>query len=703
MSYLKPDSSIEFIKGVGPAKAELLRKELKITSVEQLLFHFPFRYIDRTHFNKVKDLHEDGEWVYLKLKIVDLTEKGFRRVKVLVATASDETGTMELVWFRAHSWVKEKLQIGKQYLVFGKVQDQSYGLSMPHPEFELIENNSNLESKQRYIPVYPSTEKLSLKGLNSRGIGRIIEQLIAHFNFEDIAENLPEYIISKYKLEARKIALRNIHSPVQLGQIESSQNRFKFEELFKFQLNLAYNKFKRKNFQQGFLWNLAGESFNHFYSHLMPFQLTQAQKRVLKEIHADLRSGKQMNRLLQGDVGSGKTIVALLCMLIAEGHQFQSCLMAPTEILAQQHFKGLSELLVNTNICIKILTGSVKSKERKTVLEDLRSGKIKILVGTHAVLEDSVQFENLGLVVIDEQHRFGVEQRAKLWAKSRQLVPHILIMSATPIPRTLAMTQYGDLDISIIDELPPGRKEILTRHIKDHHRMDLYKFMKEQIALGRQIYIVYPLIEESEKLDIENLQLGYEKMLEYFPLPTYQISVVHGKLKAADKEMEMKRFADGRSHIMVATTVIEVGVNVPNASVMVIENAERFGLSQLHQLRGRVGRGSDQSYCILMSADHLGRDSYARMKIMCETQDGFRIAEEDLRLRGPGDLSGTKQSGLYELEIADLRKDQPILIAAHKLATIIIEKDPLLDQKVNHLLKKFIHQAARKIELARIS
>ncbi|NOT36898.1 MAG: ATP-dependent DNA helicase RecG [Saprospiraceae bacterium] len=703
MSFLKPDSSIEYIKGVGPAKAELLRKELQISTVEQLLFHFPFRYIDRTQFNKVKDLNADGEWVFLKLRIIKLTEQGSRKFKVLVIKASDDTGNIDLVWFRSHAWVKDKLIPGKEFLVFGKVQNQAYGLSLPHPEVEALDNLNEIESKQKFIPVYSTTEKLIQKGLNSRAIARITEQLVQNFIFEDIQENLPPYIIDKYRLESRNTSLKNIHSPNTLQQIESAQNRFKFEELFKFQLNLAYNKSKRKNFQQGFLWNSAGESFTNFYNHLLPFQLTNAQKRVIKEIHTDLRSGKQMNRLLQGDVGSGKTIVALLIMLIAHGNGYQSCLMAPTEILAKQHFQGLNELLSNTTIKINILTGSIKGKERNKILEDLQAGTLNILVGTHAVIEDSVQFNNLGLVVIDEQHRFGVEQRAKLWAKSKQLMPHVLIMSATPIPRTLAMTQYGDLDVSIIDELPPGRKDIITRHIKDRHRMDLYKFMKEEIQSSRQVYIVYPLIEESEVLDIENLQLGYEKLLEYFPLPQYQISVVHGKLKPADKEMEMKRFVDGRSNIMVATTVIEVGVNVPNATVMVIENAERFGLSQLHQLRGRVGRGSDQSYCILMSADHIGRDSQARMKIMCETQDGFKIAEEDLRLRGPGDLSGTKQSGLYELAIADIKSDEAILLAANKLANIIIEKDPLLDQPVNQLLKKFVMQSSRKIELGRIS
>ncbi len=703
MTFLKPDSPIDFIKGVGPAKAQLLRSELKIDQVEDLLFHFPFRYIDRSKVNIVSDIHEDGAWVYLKLKILELQEKGSSRVRVLIVKAADNTGAINLVWFRSHQWVKDKINVGKEYYVFGRVQDQGYGMSIPHPELESTNLTESSADKRKYFPVYSSTEKLIAKGLNSKGIARITESLISQFNFNNIQENLPDYVISKFELKSRGLSLKNLHSPQSYSQIQSAQSRFKFEELFKFQLNLAFNKSKRKNFQEGFLWTQVGDLFNNFYNDSLPFQLTNAQKKVIREIHGDLKSGKQMNRLLQGDVGSGKTIVALMVMLIAIGNGYQACLMAPTEILAQQHYRSLSELLLNSNVRVRLLTGNIKSKERKIILEELYNGTLNIIVGTHALIEDPVIFKNLGLVVIDEQHRFGVEQRAKLWAKSKKLMPHILIMSATPIPRTLAMTQYGDLDVSIIDELPPGRKDIITKHIKDYHRMELYQFMKEQIILGRQIYIVYPLIEENEKLDIENLQLGYEKLIQYFPLPEYKISVVHGKLKPADKELEMKRFVDGRAQIMVATTVIEVGVNVPNASVMVIENAERFGLSQLHQLRGRVGRGAEQSYCILMSADKIGKDSYKRMKIMCETNDGFRIAEEDLSLRGPGDLSGTKQSGLYELKIANLISDQHILQIAHKLAEKIIEKDPLLTQDVNILLKKFIAQTSFKIELGQIS
>ncbi|MEO6190328.1 MAG: ATP-dependent DNA helicase RecG, partial [Saprospiraceae bacterium] len=610
------------------------------------------------------------------------------------------TGGIDLVWFRSYAWVKDKVVIGHEYLVFGKVQNQGYGPSIHHPE---LEQSDQVEPLQKYLPVYSTTEKLTLKGLNSRGIARITENLIKHFNFNDIKENLPDYILQKFKLCSRQDCLKHIHYPQYQEQIDRSQSRLRFEELFQFQLRLMYNKSKRKHFQNGFKWNFVGDKFNKFYNDDLPFQLTEAQKRVVREIHVDLKSGNQMNRLLQGDVGSGKTIVALLIMLIAEGNGYQSCLMAPTEILAQQHYKSLTELVSGVNVNIKLLTGSSKTVERKQILQELFDGSLHIIVGTHALIEDPVIFNNLGLVVIDEQHRFGVEQRSKLWAKSKIYMPHVLIMTATPIPRTLAMSQYGDLDISIIDELPPGRKDILTKHIKDVHRSDLYKFMKEQIAMGRQVYVVYPLIEESETLDIENLQLGYDKLMEYFPIPQYQISVVHGKLKSKDKNMEMIRFASGRADIMVATTVIEVGVNVPNATVMVIENAERFGLSQLHQLRGRVGRGSDQSYCILMTADKLGKDSFARMKILCSTNDGFKIAEEDLKLRGPGDLSGTKQSGLVELKVSDIVRDQAILISANKLAETIIERDPLLELPINRMLKNFVGDQGRRIEFSSIS
>jgi len=699
MTLLKPDSSIEFLKGVGPQKAELLRKELGVKTIEDLLLYFPFRYIDKTRLNLVSELKE-SDWAYLQLKIGQINERGPARRKILVVQGYDSSGSIEMVWFRAHSWVTEKLEPGKEYFFFGKIQNQGYGLTLIHPEIDQLDPSAQT---LRFLPVYSSSEKLSAKGLNSRGIARLTETLIQHINIRDIKENLPDYILQKFQLMSRSESLKNIHYPHTTLQMNMAQKRLRFEELFQLQLRMQYNKSKRKHLQNGFRWNLVGDVLNTFYTEALPFKLTEAQKRVVKEIHADLRSGKQMNRLLQGDVGSGKTIVALMVMLIATGNGFQSCLMAPTEILAQQHYLGLKKLLEHLPVKIKILTGSTRTADRKVLLHELKNGELNILVGTHALIEDNVVFNNLGLVVIDEQHRFGVEQRSKLWAKSKILMPHVLIMSATPIPRTLAMTQYGDLDISIIDELPPGRKEILTRHIKDIHRPELHKFMKEQIALGRQIYIVYPLIEENESLDIENLQLGYEKLLQFFPVPTYQISVVHGKLKAKDKDMEMNRFASGRADIMVATTVIEVGVNVPNATVMVIENAERFGLSQLHQLRGRVGRGSDQSYCILMTADQIGKDSYARMKILCSTNDGFKIAEEDLKLRGPGDLSGTKQSGLVELQISDIVRDHEILVSASKLAATIIERDPLLELEVNRILRDFVSHQGRRIEFSSIS
>lgn len=699
MGLLKPDSSVEFLKGVGPQRAELLRKELGIHTVEDLLLYFPFRYIDRTQLNTVQEL-PGVDWAYLRLTIGGIAERGHSRSKVLVIQGYDHTGSVDLVWFRGAQWVKDKIEQGQTYLFYGRVQNQGYGLSIPHPE---IERDEDVAGKMRYLPVYSSTEKLGSKGLNSRGLARLTETLCQQIDFGEIRENLPEYILGRHRLMPRSQSLHLIHYPSSAEDIARAQNRLRFEELFQFQLRMLFNKSRRKRENNGFLWKTTGPVFNDFYKTALPFELTGAQKRVIREIAGDLRSGKQMNRLLQGDVGSGKTIVALLTMLIAVGNGYQSCLMAPTEILAQQHFKSLKELLEKLPIDIELLTGSTKAPARKEILSRLGQGQLKIIVGTHALLEDPVIFQDLGLVVIDEQHRFGVEQRSRLWSKARNANPHVLIMSATPIPRTLAMTQYGDLDISIIDELPPGRKEIITKHIKDIDRMTLYKFMKEQIAMGRQVYVVYPLIEESELLDIENLQLGYDKMLEYFPLPDYRISVVHGKLKPVDKEMEMQRFAAGRAQIMVATTVIEVGVNVPNASVMVIENAERFGLSQLHQLRGRVGRGADQSYCILMTADRLGKDSLARMKILCSTNDGFKIAEEDLRMRGPGDLSGTKQSGLVDLQVSDVVRDHAILDSARKLAEKIIEKDPALEHPVNRLLKLFIGSRGRKIEFSDIS
>ncbi len=702
MSLLKPDSPIEYLKGVGPQKAALLKKELGIQKIEDLLFYFPFRYIDKSHLSTVSDVIHESDYALLKLKILGFVERGNKRNKILIVKAKDDTGTIDLTWFRSHAWVQEKLISGNEYLIFGKVQNQGYGYSIPHPEIEeIVPSESNQNNK--FVPVYNTTELLSSKNLNSRAIARLTENLIKSFDYSNIQENLPEYIITKFKLKSRGECLRSIHYPRSQDEIYHSQQRFKFEELFHFQLVLAYNKSKRKKYQSGYNWSMVGELFNEFYSELLPFKLTEAQKKVIREIREDLRSGRQMNRLLQGDVGSGKTIVAFLIMLMAAGNGFQSCLMAPTEILANQHYTNLVELSNNLPIQIQLLTGNTKNLVRKKILEDLQSGHLNILVGTHALIEDPVVFNNLGLVVIDEQHRFGVDQRSKLWAKSKPLYPHVLIMSATPIPRTLAMTQYGDLDVSIIDELPPGRKNIITRHLKDFHRMDLYRFMKEQIQQGRQIYIVYPLIEESDTLQIENLQLGYEKLLEYFPIPQFQISVVHGKLKPKDKEMEMQRFASGKSQIMVATTVIEVGVNVPNATVMVIENAERFGLSQLHQLRGRVGRGSDQSYCILMTADHIGKDAVTRMKVLCSTNDGFKIAEEDLKLRGPGDLSGTRQSGLLELQLANIVKDAGILHSAHQLAQKIIDKDPLLNLPINSLLKQFIGAHRKRIHYSEIS
>lgn len=690
MSFLKPDSAIEYLKGVGPQRGALLRKQLNIQDVQGLLFYFPFRYIDKTQIHQIKDIEFDGQWVQLRVQAIRMGDRGQGRGKPLVAAVKDATGTLELVWFRSQKWVEDHFLAGKTYQIYGKVQKSAYGFSISHPEFEEYDPTQIKPNAARFEPVYSSGEALSAAGLDSKGIKRIVESAFASFDLQAVEENLPEYVRTKFKLLGRQESLRLIHFPTHQDQIRKAQERFRFEELLSFQLKIISAKIQRHLVGGGFKFQLLGELFDQFYQEKLPFQLTEAQKRVIREIHHDLKSGKQMNRLLQGDVGSGKTIVALMIMLIAAGNGFQACIMAPTEVLANQHFKSFKDLLDGLSIRICLLTSTVKGKDRREALEGLESGQIAFAIGTHALIEDKVKFNNLGLVVIDEQHRFGVAQRSKLWAKSKDLPPHILVMTATPIPRTLAMTIYGDLEVSVIDELPPNRKEIYTRQIKDIHRSELIRFMREEIAKGRQIYIVYPLIEESEKVDLENLQMGYEKLLTFFPLPQYRISVVHGKLKPADKDMEMRRFAEGRSHIMVATTVIEVGVNVPNASVMVIENAERFGLSQLHQLRGRVGRGAEQSYCILMTADRLGVESKARMDIMCQTNDGFKIAEEDLRLRGPGDLSGTRQSGLVELKVSDVVRDNHILIAARKLAEAVLERDPNLSHPANLLLRKLM-------------
>jgi ATP-dependent DNA helicase RecG len=672
---------IEYLKGVGPQKAELLKKELQIFTFNDLLTHYPFRYVDRTRFYNIREINADMPYVQLRGKITHYEIIGQNRGKRLIATFSDHTGSVELVWFQGYKWIGQKLKPDTEFVVFGKATVFNGKLNIPHPEIEEVsDENTRLASALQ--PVYNSTEKLKNFALDTKGIGRL-QKLLVPAIATKVAETLPLYLTSKLRFISREEAFKNIHFPHNADLLAKAELRLKFEELFFVQLKLLKLKLIRQKDYKGFRFEKVGEHLNSFYENHLPFPLTNAQKRVLKEIRADMALGKQMNRLLQGDVGSGKTLVALMVMLIGLDNGFQACLMAPTEILATQHFNTISELLRPMNITVGLLKGSSKVSERKRIHAQLQSGGLAILIGTHALIEDEVQFKNLGVVIIDEQHRFGVAQRARLWKKNSS-PPHVLVMTATPIPRTLAMTLYGDLDVSVIDELPPGRKPVTTVHRYESQRLRVIGFMKEQIALGRQVYVVYPLIEESEKLDLQNLMEGYENIIKAFPLPEYKVSIVHGKMKAAVKDFEMQRFVKRETQIMIATTVIEVGVNVPNASVMIIENAERFGLSQLHQLRGRVGRGADQSYCILMSSYKVSNEGKVRIETMTGTNDGFEIAEVDLRLRGPGDLAGTQQSGVLDLRIADLAKDQQILQLARNCVTELLADDPNLE-KPEHL------------------
>jgi len=687
------DSPIEYLKGVGPARAELLKKELNVFTFEDLLYQFPFRHVDRTTFHRVADLTPDSGDVQLRGILRKVETVGGGPKKRVVAKLRDDSGVIELVWFKGVTWIMNALEIGKEYVVFGRVSSYGAGLNIAHPEMEEY-NPEKSKTAPTLLPVYSSTEKLNSKGLDVRARRRLMIELLQRVQPEDLPENLPEYLVERLRLPSRFLAIRAIHFPASQQELDAAKNRLKFEELFLLQVRLLQLKNGRHANVKGYVFDKIGEHFNRYYYEKIPFELTDAQKRVIKEIRRDLGAGIQMNRLLQGDVGSGKTMVALFCMLIALDNGFQACLMAPTEILAQQHYQTITEYLEGMGIEVGFLSGNVKGKARNALLERLASGDLHIVIGTHALLEDPVEFQRLGLAITDEQHRFGVAQRARLWNKSKPCPPHILVMTATPIPRTLAMTLYGDLDISVIDQLPPGRKPVTTLHRTDSHRLRVFGFMKEQIALGRQIYVVYPLIEESEKLDLKNLEEGYEAIQRAFPMPEYQVSIVHGRMKPADKDFEMGRFVRGETQIMVATTVIEVGVNVPNATVMVIENTERFGLSQLHQLRGRVGRGADQSYCILMSDYKLGKESRERINTMCRTNDGFEIAEADLRLRGPGDLEGTQQSGILNLKIADLAKDGRILQTARQIAQQLLDQDPQLQHPSHATLRQ--HLAAQK-------
>ena len=671
---------IDYLKGVGPNRADLLKKELGIHTYQDLLNLFPNRYLDRTHYYKIGQLQQTNAEVQVVGKITHIKMVEQKRGKRLVATFIDETGKMELVWFRGHKWIKEHLKINEPYVAFGKTNYYNSVFSMPHPELELLdEHQKSIRSAMQ--AVYPSTEKLGNSGITNRVVIGLMKQLFLGSK-NSFQESLSQAILSELKLVSKSDAILNIHFPKSQDDLARATYRLKFEELFYIQLQLLRKNLVHKSKIKGYPFTKIGEYFSSFYKDHLPFELTAAQKRVVKEIRKDLGSKAQMNRLLQGDVGSGKTIVALLSILIALDNDFQACLMAPTEILSVQHYTGISELCKNLEISISLLTGSTKTSKRREIHSTLENGTLQLLIGTHALLEDKVKFKNLGLAIIDEQHRFGVAQRSKLWHKN-ELPPHVLVMTATPIPRTLAMSVYGDLDISVIDELPPDRKDIKTTHRFDSKRLAVFKFIRDEIRQGRQVYIVYPLIQESEALDYKDLMDGYESIVREFPMPNYQISIVHGKMKPTDKEYEMNRFVKGETQIMVATTVIEVGVNVPNASIMIVESAERFGLSQLHQLRGRVGRGASQSYCILMTSHKLTADAKIRLETMTRTTDGFEIAEVDLKLRGPGDIMGTQQSGVLNLRIADIVNDTAILKLARTYAIQVLKGDPTFSKPEN--------------------
>lgn len=673
------DTSIEFLKGVGPARAELMRSEMGVRTYGDLLQYYPFRHIDRSKFYAIKDIDPEAAMVQVKGKFIRIDAIGHQRTTRLVgAFQDDQGGIMEVVWFRSLTWIKKSIQTNVPYILFGKPSRFKQRLQMTHPEIETVESFQQ-PLKGGLEGVYSTTEKLKAKRMDSRAIRKLMETLLPQV-LNVIPETLPAYIRKRNQLCSRAEALQSIHFPKSMDALQLAQRTLKFEELFYVQMRLLSIKSERQQAIRGHAFQAVGEHFNTFYNHHLPFQLTDAQKRVIKEIRHDMGRGIQMNRLLQGDVGSGKTVVALLCALIAIDNGYQVAIMAPTEILAQQHFESIFDLLSDMHLNVALLTGSSKSAYRKKLHSNLENGQVHLLIGTHALLEDKVKFANLGFVVIDEQHRFGVAQRSRLWKKNT-IPPHVLVMTATPIPRTLAMTVYGDLDVSVIDELPPGRKPIKTVHRTDAHRLQVFGFIKDEINKGRQVYIVYPLIEESEALDYKDLHDGYESISRAFPLPAYKVSIVHGKMKPEDKDFEMKRFAAGETQIMVATTVIEVGVNVPNASVMIIESSERFGLSQLHQLRGRVGRGADQSYCILMTGNKLSHEGRKRIETMCETNDGFRISEVDLKLRGPGDIMGTQQSGLMDFNIADIVRDTEILSVAREEALYIHNNDPQLQHE----------------------
>ncbi len=691
------NDDISYLKGVGPSRAKVLAAELDIYTAGDLLLYFPFRHIDRSQHSTIATLTEETGYVVLVGTVSNMqtVSTGKYRERLSV-DFTDGTGTMQLVWFQGTKWVRDKLKPGVKYLIMGRPTIFNGQWQMTHPELET--DSTTDSSHQPFLPVYTTTEKMKSSGLGTRAMARLTETLVGCI--AGIEENLPQEVLDRYHLLPRREALKAIHYPESQAQLDAARTRLKFEELFFLQLDYQYARTSRQQHSEGRIFSRVGDCFNSFYNEHLPFPLTGAQKRVIREVREDMRSGHQMNRLLQGDVGSGKTLVALMCMLIALDNGSQACLMAPTEILATQHYNTFQRMLDGMGIGVELLIGSVRPADKKKMKARIASGETKIIIGTHALIEDDVQFADLGLVVIDEQHRFGVEQRAKLWSKSTP-APHVLVMTATPIPRTLAMTVYGDLDCSIIDELPPGRHPVRTYHRTEPRRPHVFHFLKQQIDAGRQVYIVYPLIHESEKLDLKDLEEGLAMVQSYFPRPQYQTSMVHGQLTAEDKAFEMQRFKEGKTHIMVATTVIEVGVDVPNATVMIIENAERFGLSQLHQLRGRVGRGADQSYCILMTKDNLGGTSLERIRTMCSTTDGFQIAEADLRLRGPGDMQGLQQSGMLDLKLASIVDDEPLVAATRNEVHDLLADDPTLDRYPE--LKHYIAISKNKMLWGKIS
>lgn len=693
------NTRIEYLKGVGEKRAGILNRELGIFTFGDLLEHYPYRYVDKTKYVKIRDIGSDDVYIQIVGRVVgkELVQgKGQR----LVIRFADETAAIDLVFFRGLKWINDSFVIGRTYVIFGKPTLFNGSFNFAHPEFETLEAHKK-GLQQVLFPMYTTTERMKNSFINSKTMARYVLDLLLLCD-RKIEETLPSYILSTYNLISRQKAFEQIHFPQSDEQLTFAKIRLKFEELFYMQLEHQYNKSRNTRSSIGFVFSKVGDSFNDFYYNHLPFTLTSAQQRVVKEIRNDMRSSHQMNRLLQGDVGSGKTLVALLCMLIAKDNGYQSAILAPTELLAQQHYNSITNFLEDMPVRVSLLTGATKQKERKGLLKDLSEGSIDILIGTHAILEDNVLFSNLGLAVIDEQHRFGVEQRSKMWRKNT-IAPHVLVMTATPIPRTLAMTVYGDLDTSVIDELPPNRRPVKTMHIYEKDTHDLFGFMRQQIAEGRQVYVVYPLIYENEKLDLKDLMDGYDVIADNFPLPQYQISIVHGQMDSQSKEYEMDRFKRGITDIMVATTVIEVGVDVPNATVMVIENAERFGLAQLHQLRGRVGRGAQQSYCILKTKHELTTEARFRIETMCRTNNGFEIADADLKLRGPGDVAGTQQSGVLDLKIADIVKDNLMLVQARELAVKIIQEDPQLVLDRNALLRRQLFEQREQKDFSRIS